>query len=793
MSSTKRRRPRKEQTFIGQNTQATRAYLREYIMSNAIPDSNDFEWSEVEAAFQREGNPIKNKMARCPCHDDRNPSLSVNVKDGRLLVRCHATCDQIEVYKACLDIVRPGQRRSSSLPPLKKASPPSPTDNSNIERLKAEYEKFSEVGSELPEYCKRKGIKHHGAKQDGSSLVVPMYSEGGLGDLIGYQVIESSGEKRTATGSKKAGSGFIIGNHNPGDTILVCEGFATAASVYECSGFPAVCAFGVDNLLKVADALKGSGYSPIVSPDKDEAGSRFGEQAKERYRVAIPQLNGPHDPKENDWNDLAKRSGAEEVKRQIEEALESKEPEEKYERGSEWPEVEPLQTATDPTPYPLQVLPRRIREAIEQGHASTQAPLPLVACALFSAGSAAIQSIVEAVRPDFSGCDRATIPAVLWFLSVAESGERKTTTDRLFSAPIKERGRTEQPCWQKVIGDREVIRHKRVWVDDVTAEGVRDHLYDVFPAIFCSTTEGGKFLGGHSLRDSQRAQGLGAYNSLWDGEGSSVARAGKRTKYLPNVRGVLSISIQPSIVESVHGHDFTDSGFYPRFLICQPESTIGKRFIGEDSKETRNDAAVQAMRGTIRDLFDLEEQWDDTTGFIKQFRELELDNDAAQLWRGFFNKVEEAQAPGGKLEGLRGFASKAAEQVLRVSAVLHLLEYSTAGLQERVSAETMTAAQAVVLYHLNEAQRLLETVRPGGTDTRAAVALERWLVEQCTGGRKVSTREVSQFGPSPCRHKEARDKAIQILESYGRARVVREGKQKLLEVNPEVLEEYRNG
>lgn len=465
----------------------------------------------------------------------------------------------------------------------------------------------------------------------------------------------------------------------------------------------------------------------------------------------------------------------------------------KYERGSEWPEVEPLQTATDPTPYPLQVLPRRIREAIEQGHASTQAPLPLVACALFSAGSAAIQSIVEAVRPYFSGCERATIPAVLWFLSVAESGERKTTTDRLFSAPIKERGRTEHPCWQKVIGDREVIRHKRVWVDDVTAEGVRDHLYDVFPAIFCSTTEGGKFLGGHSLRDSQRAQGLGAYNSLWDGEGSSVARAGKRTKYLPNVRGVLSISIQPSIVESVHGHDFTDSGFYPRFLICQPESTIGKRFIGEDSKETRNDAALQAMRGTIRDLFDLEEQWDDTTGFIKQFRELELDNDAAQLWRGFFNKVEEAQAPGGKLEGLRGFASKAAEQVLRVSAVLHLLEYSTAGLQKRVSAETMTAAQAVVRYHLNEAQRLLEAVRPGGTDTRAAVALEKWLVEQSTGGRKVSTREVSQFGPSPCRHKEARDKAIQILESYGRARAVREGKQKLLEVNPEVLEEYRNG
>lgn len=298
-------------------------------MSNAIPDSNEFTWSEVEAAFQREGNPIKNKAARCPCHDDRNPSLSVDVDDGRLLVHCQAGCEQNAVFKACLDIVQPDQRRSSSLPPLKKASPPSPTDNSNIERLKAEYEKFSEVGSELPDYCKRKGIKHHGAKQDGSSLVVPMYSEGGLGELIGYQEIKASGEKRTATGSKKAGSGFIIGDHKPGDTILVCEGFATAASVYECSGVAVVCTFGADNLLKVAETLKSAGYSPVVSPDNDNAGERARKQAKERYRVALPQFNGPHDPKENDWNDLAKRSGAEEVKRQIEEALESKEPEEK--------------------------------------------------------------------------------------------------------------------------------------------------------------------------------------------------------------------------------------------------------------------------------------------------------------------------------------------------------------------------------------------------------------------------------------------------------------------------------
>jgi putative DNA primase/helicase len=33
-------------------------------------------------------------MALCPAHKDRNPSLSIAEKDGRVLVHCHAGCDQ---------------------------------------------------------------------------------------------------------------------------------------------------------------------------------------------------------------------------------------------------------------------------------------------------------------------------------------------------------------------------------------------------------------------------------------------------------------------------------------------------------------------------------------------------------------------------------------------------------------------------------------------------------------------------------------------------------------------------
>src|SRR3954468_17762923 len=40
-------------------------------------------------------------VARCPAHDDREPSLSIKeANDGKVLVRCHAQCEQGVVISA---------------------------------------------------------------------------------------------------------------------------------------------------------------------------------------------------------------------------------------------------------------------------------------------------------------------------------------------------------------------------------------------------------------------------------------------------------------------------------------------------------------------------------------------------------------------------------------------------------------------------------------------------------------------------------------------------------------------
>jgi AAA domain len=55
----------------------------------------------VTEALARAGCELRGNSARCPAHDDRNPSLSVNVgDDGRVLLNCHGPCTAQDVVDA---------------------------------------------------------------------------------------------------------------------------------------------------------------------------------------------------------------------------------------------------------------------------------------------------------------------------------------------------------------------------------------------------------------------------------------------------------------------------------------------------------------------------------------------------------------------------------------------------------------------------------------------------------------------------------------------------------------------
>lgn len=45
----------------------------------------------------------KNGLGHCLCHDDKTPSFSFELKDGKLLYHCHAGCDPKVIWQRLID------------------------------------------------------------------------------------------------------------------------------------------------------------------------------------------------------------------------------------------------------------------------------------------------------------------------------------------------------------------------------------------------------------------------------------------------------------------------------------------------------------------------------------------------------------------------------------------------------------------------------------------------------------------------------------------------------------------
>jgi putative DNA primase/helicase len=119
-------------------------------------------------------------------------------------------------------------------------------------------------------YLKRKGVHAYGLRQLGERLLIPARDRDGV--LHTLQFIDADGTKRFLTGGRIAGCYLAIGT--PGRTLLVAEGYATAASLHMATGFATAAAFSAGNLGRVAIALRCKFPSArIVICADDDAGT----------------------------------------------------------------------------------------------------------------------------------------------------------------------------------------------------------------------------------------------------------------------------------------------------------------------------------------------------------------------------------------------------------------------------------------------------------------------------------------------------------------------------------------
>lgn len=139
-------------------------------------------------------------------------------------------------------------------------------------KAKAEkrWQEASEAGYPTHPYLVAKDVEAYGIRQLQNTLLVPVYADGGA--LVGLQHIEPDGSKRFMTGTAKAGSCHFI--HGSGDRTLICEGYATGASLHEATGYSVAIAFDAGNLLAVAEALRaGEPDATLVLCADDDRGN----------------------------------------------------------------------------------------------------------------------------------------------------------------------------------------------------------------------------------------------------------------------------------------------------------------------------------------------------------------------------------------------------------------------------------------------------------------------------------------------------------------------------------------
>lgn len=151
----------------------------------------------------------------------------------------------------------------------------------------------------------------------GKYLVIPLYDTNGK--IWSLEFINEAGEKRFLSGGRKKGCYFPIGKLDV--QLVVCEGYATGASIHQATGLAVAVAFDAGNMESVTQALKNKypALEIIIAADNDikenapNIGVLKAQTVADKYscKVVIPELKSGG---KCDFNDVAVNEGLERVK-----------------------------------------------------------------------------------------------------------------------------------------------------------------------------------------------------------------------------------------------------------------------------------------------------------------------------------------------------------------------------------------------------------------------------------------------------------------------------------------------
>lgn len=453
------------------------------------------------------------------------------------------------------------------------------------------------------------------------------------------------------------------------------------------------------------------------------------------------------------------------------------------------PEKRPLFRPLPPAlEYPVEAL-GPLRAAAEAVQMVTQAPMALCAQSVLAAAALAVQAHHDVILP---GGGRK--PLTQLFVSIAESGERKTSVDRIalravyrVEADWRQKAAdamaaylADKSAWEEAAksiknkgkGDRGTIRegllilgsepkappHPMLLVSDPTPEALVLHLAEGRPWAGVFTAEGGILVGGSAFNDESRMRTGALLNTLWDGDPIRRKRVMTGTSFLPGRRCSAHVMLQPVVADKLLGDDMLDGlGMLARMLVVAPESTAGTRLFQDRSAAAEVPLASYDTR--LRALLEKPPRLAPDTDDVLDPEPLNCTPEARELWIAFHDHAERAIGEIGEWRPIRAFGAKVAEHAGRLAAVLA----AYAGERE-VSAEKMACGIGLAQHYAAEMIRM-----KGGAsitaELRQAQRLLDWWKER--PDPRAHLAEIYQRGPASLRTAQAARNACQTLQEHG--------------------------
>ena len=453
------------------------------------------------------------------------------------------------------------------------------------------------------------------------------------------------------------------------------------------------------------------------------------------------------------------------------------------------------------TCFPVSMLGAPLDGAVRAIGCQSGAPLSLAATSVLAAVIVVAQGKVDVVLP--IGKAR---PISLFFVSIAESGERKSTVDSHATRAIRDREHSFEGSFKSALVDWK--RRHLLWTKerDRIAADKRDYpsidaKYEALrnlgpepqppqrPEILCSepTAEGlirllkegcgscglfadeaAAFLGGYAMAPERRLATAGHLCSLWDGEPLRRPRQGGELDILRGRRLSMHLLVQPLIANRLFDDvDLQNQGLLSRILAIKPDSAIGSRAWHEPTTEEL--AALENFNNLVRKILTLPPPIVD--GTTSQLTQLILEPEARALWIEFSQINEKLMARGGEYESIRGLANKLAEIAARIAGgltlVRHIWNSDSLSLPSTIERRTLADAIVIAQFYASEAVRI---GGESGIDEKlqlAALTL-RWLQNDWREpNRLVSLPDLYRLGPNAIRDKASASGVVQVLVDHG--------------------------